>query len=53
MIIEDKRRSINRNYKLVGSQIEGLVGATIGLFIGFAAVSLFGPVSKEFKQMLI
>lgn len=52
MIIEDKRRSINRNYKLVGSPMEGLVGATIGFFIGFAAVSLFGPVAKEFKQML-
>jgi NNP family nitrate/nitrite transporter-like MFS transporter len=32
--------------------MEGLVGATIGFFIGFAAVSLFGPVAKEFKQML-
>jgi len=52
MITEDKRRSINRNYKLVGSPMEGLVGATIGFFVGFAAVSLFGPVAKEFKQML-
>jgi len=54
MIIDDKQKNIsaNRDYKLVGSPMEGLVGATIGFFIGFAAVSLFGPVAKEFKQML-
>jgi len=29
--------------KIKGGPIQGLVGATLGFFIGFAAVSLFGP----------
>ncbi|MCX7870846.1 MAG: MFS transporter [bacterium] len=51
MILEDKKGKI-RDYKLVGTPMEGLIGATVGFFIGFAAVSLFGPVAKEFKQLL-
>ncbi len=35
--------------KLKGSPVQGLVGATLGFFIGFAAVSLFGPTAKLLK----
>jgi len=45
------------NYK--GKEIEvvisptlGLVMATFGFFIGFAAVSLYGPVAKNLKEIL-
>lgn len=51
MLLKDKKREI-KDYKLVGTPIEGLIGATIGFFIGFTSVSLFGPVAKEFKQLL-
>lgn len=37
----------NKNaYSLTGNPNEGLVGATLGFFVGFAAVSLFGPTAK-------
>ncbi len=32
--------------KLKGSPVQGLVGATLGFFVGFAAVSLFGPTAQ-------
>ena len=35
--------------KLKGSPVQGLVGATLGFFVGFAAVSLFGPTAKLLK----
>ncbi|MEE8449435.1 MAG: MFS transporter [Thermodesulfobacteriota bacterium] len=38
--------------KLKGSPNEGLFGATLGFFIGFAAVSLFGPTSHKFKEVI-
>jgi NNP family nitrate/nitrite transporter-like MFS transporter len=38
--------------KLKGSPKEGLFGATLGFFIGFAAVSLFGPTAQKFKDVM-
>lgn len=35
-----------------GSPNEGLFGATLGFFIGFAAVSLFGPTAQRFKEVM-
>jgi NNP family nitrate/nitrite transporter-like MFS transporter len=35
-----------------GSSSEGLFGATLGFFIGFAAVSLFGPTAHTFKDVM-
>lgn len=33
-----------------GTPAQGLVGATVGFFVGFAAVSLFGPTVKHLQQ---
>ena len=38
--------------KLKGSPKEGLFGATLGFFIGFAAVSLFGPTAQKFREVM-
>jgi NNP family nitrate/nitrite transporter-like MFS transporter len=38
--------------KLKGSPKEGLFGATLGFFIGFAAVSLFGPTAQKFEEVM-
>lgn len=38
--------------KLKGSPTSGLFGATLGFFIGFAAVSLFGPTASKFKEVM-
>ncbi|HJX12633.1 MAG TPA: MFS transporter [Dehalococcoidales bacterium] len=38
--------------QLKGSPTRGLFGATLGFFIGFAAVSLFGPTAKLLKVPL-
>ncbi|HSL92198.1 MAG TPA: MFS transporter [Candidatus Limnocylindrales bacterium] len=35
-----------------GTPVRGLAGATLGFFIGFAAVSLFGPTAKSLKGIL-
>jgi NNP family nitrate/nitrite transporter-like MFS transporter len=35
-----------------GTPVQGLAGATLGFFIGFAAVSLFGPTAKSLKGIL-
>jgi len=35
-----------------GSPNQGLFGATLGFFFGFAAVSLFGPTAIKFKDIL-
>jgi len=37
---------------LKGSPNSGLFGATLGFFIGFAAVSLFGPTAHKFKDVM-
>mgnify|MGYP005846826683 CR=1 FL=1 len=39
-------------YRIKGSPNEGLFGATLGFFIGFAAVSLFGPTARQFKDVM-
>lgn len=35
-----------------GTPQQGLMGATLGFFIGFAAVSLFGPTAQKFKEAM-
>lgn len=37
---------------LKGSPNLSLIGATLGFFVGFAAVSLYGPAAKNFKEIL-
>jgi NNP family nitrate/nitrite transporter-like MFS transporter len=36
----------------IGTPAGGLAGATLGFFIGFAAVSLFGPTAKSLKGIM-
>jgi NNP family nitrate/nitrite transporter-like MFS transporter len=38
--------------KIKGTPRDGLVGATVGFFIGFAAVALFGPTANKFKEVM-
>jgi len=35
-----------------GTPKEGLIGATLGFFIGFAAVALFGPTAVKFQEIM-
>ncbi|WP_349398842.1 MFS transporter [Clostridium perfringens] len=42
-----------KNLNLKGNQNRGLIGATLGFFIGFAAVSLYGPTSAVFKEAFV
>ncbi len=35
-----------------GTPGEGLLGATLGFFVGFAAVSLFGPTAQRFQEAM-
>jgi NNP family nitrate/nitrite transporter-like MFS transporter len=37
---------------LNGTPGQGLFGATLGFFVGFAAVALFGPTAKWFQQAI-
>ncbi len=37
---------------LKGTPGQGLWGATLGFFVGFAAVSLFGPTAGRFREVL-
>jgi NNP family nitrate/nitrite transporter-like MFS transporter len=37
---------------ITGNPKQGLVGATIGFFIGFAAVALFGPTANRIKDSM-
>jgi NNP family nitrate/nitrite transporter-like MFS transporter len=39
-------------FSTIGTPARGLTGATLGFFIGFAAVSLFGPTAKSLKGIL-
>ena len=39
-------------FPTIGTPTQGLTGATLGFFIGFAAVSLFGPTAKGLKGIL-
>lgn len=38
--------------KYQGTPQQGLLAATLGFFIGFAAVSLFGPTAERFKDVM-
>lgn len=38
--------------QLKGAPKQGLFGATLGFFAGFAAVSLFGPTASRFKEVM-
>ena len=38
--------------KFRGTPREGLFGATVAFFIGFAAVSLFGPTAKKLQDVM-
>lgn len=35
-----------------GTPQEGLIGATVAFFVGFAAVSLFGPTAKKLQDVM-
>lgn len=45
-------RELIAKYGLKGGPNSGLAMATFGFFIGFAAVSLYGPVAKNFKEAI-
>src|SRR5579871_3631895 len=38
--------------ELKGTPAQGLFGATLGFFIGFAAVALFGPTASRFQEVM-
>ena len=38
--------------ELKGTPAQGLFGATLGFFIGFAAVALFGPTASRFQDVM-
>lgn len=38
--------------RFTGSPASGLFGATLGFFVGFAAVALFGPTAKAFREAM-
>lgn len=42
----------NAVFTTIGTPGQGLAGATLGFFIGFAAVSLFGPTAKSLKGIM-
>jgi len=39
-------------YGLKGTPNLGLIGATLGFFVGFAAVALFGPTAKKLQTVM-
>jgi len=43
---------LKEKYNLKGNPKRGLYGATLGFFIGFAAVALYGPAAKNFKDIM-
>ena len=38
--------------QIKGTPQQGLIGATVAFFIGFAAVSLFGPTAKKLQDIM-
>lgn len=38
--------------KVKGDPRQGLLGATLGFFVGFAAVALFGPAANRFSEVM-
>ncbi len=43
---------LKQEYNLKGNPTEGLIGATLGFFIGFAAVVALGTTAKQFEGWL-
>ncbi len=43
---------LKQKYNLKGNPKEGLIAATLGFFVGFAAVALYGPTAKELKDVM-
>lgn len=41
------------DYKLIGTPNKGLLGTTVGFFVGFAAVSLFGPTAQLLDEHMM
>ena len=41
-----------RATRIVGTPRQGLTGATLGFFVGFAAVALFGPSATKFDDVM-
>lgn len=39
-------------HSVKGTPSQGLFGATLGFFIGFAAVALFGPTASRFQEVM-
>ncbi|HUO56629.1 MAG TPA: MFS transporter [bacterium] len=46
------KEDLMKKYGLSGNPLRGLTGATWGFFIGFAAVALYGPAAKTFKESM-
>jgi MFS transporter, NNP family, nitrate/nitrite transporter len=38
--------------ELKGTPMQGLFGATLGFFIAFASVALFGPTAGRFQEVM-
>ena len=51
-ISQSSIRGAGTPYRLMGSPTAGLVMGTWGFFIGFAAVSLYGPAAKYFQDQM-
>ncbi len=51
-MMEVSVEELKKKYGLKGSPTEGLIAATLGFFVGFAAVALYGPTAKEFKDVM-
>ena len=51
-MMEISVEDLKNRYGLKGSPTEGLIAATLGFFVGFAAVALYGPTAKEFKDVM-
>src|SRR4030065_1190414 len=47
-----RKGEAGERFTIVGTPAQGLAGATLGFFVGFAAVSLFGPTAKILKGIL-
>ncbi|WP_339061960.1 MFS transporter [Tepidibacillus marianensis] len=46
------REDLIKKYNLKGNPNKGLIMATFGFFVGFAAVSLYGPVATNFNKVM-
>ena len=43
---------IEKGMKVIGKPAQGLFGATLGFFFGFAAVALFGTTAAKVKDLV-